>query len=68
MSSALWTAGLFLSSILTIGEVGRRAEGEVATGMRDGGNQAGDGRGGGQSEGEMGGRDWHGPQKCTKIW
>lgn len=32
-SSAL-LMGLFLSSILTIGEVGRRAEGEVATGIR----------------------------------
>lgn len=35
ISSALM-AGLFLSSILTTGEVGRRAEGEVATGMREG--------------------------------
>lgn len=34
--SSVLMAGLFLSSILTTGEVGRRAEGEVATGIREG--------------------------------
>lgn len=39
-SSELLMAGLFLSSILTIGEVGRAAEGEVATGIREKSRQA----------------------------
>lgn len=67
-SSALLIAGLFLSSILTTGEVGRRAEGEVATGIRDGDSQAGVGCDDEQSGGAMRGQKWYGLRECTKDW